>query len=195
MTTACRDARPLQLEHGIQLSVNISVRQLTGSSFWEWLEQVLEQTMLPPAALTVEVTEGALMEDIPHIRETFERVRSAGVKVALDDFGTGYSSLARLSRVPVDVIKLDRAFVTDIDTRVEARHMASAILGLSTAIGATMVAEGIETEAEAATLRDIGCVLGQGFLYARPMSIADLTHRLVLETANEPARDVPPRSA
>ena len=95
-------------------------------------------------------------------------------KVALDDFGTGYSSLARLSKVPVDVIKLDRAFVTDIDTRVEARHMAAAILGLSTAIGATMIAEGIETEAEAATLRDIGCVLGQGFLYARPMSIADL---------------------
>jgi diguanylate cyclase (GGDEF)-like protein/PAS domain S-box-containing protein len=185
MTTACADARPLQLEHGIQLSVNISVRQLAGGTFSEWLEQVLEQTTLPPAALTVEVTETALMEDIPHIRETFERLRSAGVKVALDDFGTGYSSLARLSRIPVDVIKLDRAFVTDIDTRVEARHMASAILGLSTAIGATMIAEGIESEAEAATLRDIGCVLGQGFLYARPMSIADLTRHLVREAANE----------
>ena len=139
--------------------------------------------MLPPTALTVEVTETALMEDIPHMRQTFERLRSAGVKVALDDFGTGYSSLARLSRVPVDVIKLDRAFVTDIDTRVEARHMASAILGLSTAIGATMVAEGIETEAEAATLLDLGCVVGQGFLFARAMSIADLTERLALEAA------------
>ena len=115
------------------------------------------------------------MEDIPHIRATFERLRSAGMKVALDDFRTGYSSLARLSRTPVDVIKLDRAFVTDIDTRVEARHMAAAILGSNTAIGPTMIAEGIETEAEAATLRDIGCVLGQGFLYARPMSIADLS--------------------
>jgi EAL domain-containing protein (putative c-di-GMP-specific phosphodiesterase class I) len=183
MTTACGDVRPLQLEHGIQLSVNISVRQLTGGMFWEWLEHVLEQTMLPPTALTVEVTETALMEDIPHMRQTFERLRSAGVKVALDDFGTGYSSLARLSRVPVDVIKLDRAFVTDIDTRVEARHMASAILGLSTAIGATMVAEGIETEAEAATLLDLGCVVGQGFLFARAMSIADLTERLAIEAA------------
>ena len=81
------------------------------------------------------------------------------------------------------MIKLDRAFVTDIDTRVEARHMASAILGLSTAIGATMVAEGIETEAEAATLLDLGCVVGQGFLFARAMSIADLTERLALEAA------------
>lgn len=195
MTTACGDARPLQLEHGIQLSVNISVRQLTGGMFWEWLERVLEQTMLPPTALTVEVTETALMEDIPHIRQTFERLRSAGVKVALDDFGTGYSSLARLSRVPVDVIKLDRAFVTDIDTRVEARHMASAILGLSSAIGATMIAEGIETEAEAATLRDLGCVVGQGFLFARAMSIADFTDRVALEAANGRGRDVPPRSA
>ena len=185
MTTACGDARPLQLEHGIQLSVNISVRQLTGGMFWEWLEHVLEQTMLPPTALTVEVTETALMEDIPHMRQTFERLRAAGVKVALDDFGTGYSSLARLSRVPVDVIKLDRAFVTDIDTRVQARHMASAILGLSTAIGATMVAEGIETEAEAATLLDLGCVVGQGFLFARAMSIADLTERLAIEAAKQ----------
>jgi diguanylate cyclase (GGDEF)-like protein/PAS domain S-box-containing protein len=195
MTTACGDARSLQLEHGIQLSVNISVRQLPGGMFWDWLEQVLEETMLPPTALTVEVTESVLMDDVPHIRQTFERLHSAGVKVALDDFGTGYSSLARLSRVPVDVIKLDRAFVTDIDKRMESRHMASAILGLSSAIGATMIAEGIETEAEAATLRDLGCGLGQGFLFARAMSIADLIDRVALEAATERARDVPPRSA
>jgi len=189
MTTACRDARALERDHGLQLSVNISVRQLMGGMFAEWLEDVLAQTMLPPTALTVEVTETALMDDVPQVRQAFERLRSVGVKVALDDFGTGYSSLARLSRVPVDVIKLDRAFVTGIDQRVEARHMASAILGLSTAIGATMIAEGIETEAEAATLRELGCLFGQGFLFAPAMSIHDLTARVSLEATSGPARD------
>jgi diguanylate cyclase (GGDEF)-like protein/PAS domain S-box-containing protein len=191
MSTACGDARTLERDHGIQLSVNISVRQLMGGAFAEWLEGVLMQTTLPPTALTVEVTETALMDDVLQVRQAFQRLRTIGVKVALDDFGTGYSSLARLSSVPVDVIKLDRAFVTGIDKRIEARRMASAILGLSSALGATMVAEGVEIEAEAAILMELGYMYGQGFLFARPMSIDDLTARVGLETTNEPAATRP----
>jgi EAL domain-containing protein (putative c-di-GMP-specific phosphodiesterase class I) len=103
------------------------------------------------------------------------------VRVAIDDFGTGYSSLARLHMLPVDLIKLDRAFVTHIDQRSEARGMAAAILQVSAAIGATIVAEGVETESEAATLIDLGYTVGQGYLFAKAMPIDDLNRRLALE--------------
>jgi EAL domain-containing protein (putative c-di-GMP-specific phosphodiesterase class I) len=124
------------------------------------------------------VTESALMDDIGLVSSAFHRLRQQGVKVSIDDFGTGYSSLARLQRLPVDVIKLDRAFVTDVNKRAEARAMAAAILQVSRAIGAQIVAEGIETEDEAATLVDIGYTVAQGFLFARPMPIESLRDRL-----------------
>jgi EAL domain-containing protein (putative c-di-GMP-specific phosphodiesterase class I) len=127
------------------------------------------------------VTESALLDNIAPIRIAFDRLRSRGVKVSIDDFGTGYSSLARLQQLPVDVIKLDRTFVADVDVRAEARGMASAILHLSAAIGAGVVAEGVETEAEAATLLDLGYTAAQGYLFARPMPLADLTSRLCAE--------------
>ena len=178
MNTACEDVLSLQREHGMYISVNVSARQLVGGGFAEWVERVLAGTGLPPSALTVEVTESLLMDDISLIRTAFDRLRCRGVRVAIDDFGTGYSSLARLQSLPVDVIKLDRAFVTGVDVRAEARGMAAAILQLSAVIGAGIVAEGVETEAEAATLLDLGYTAAQGYLFARPMSIEDLTARL-----------------
>ena len=184
MNTACEDVLSLQRDHGMYISVNASVRQLIGGGFAEWVEAVLESTGLRPSALMVEVTESALMDDIGLIRTAFERLRSLGVKLAIDDFGTGYSSLARLQHLPVDVIKLDRAFVTDVDVRAEARGMAVAILQLSAAIGAGTVAEGVETEAEAATLIDLGYTAGQGYLFARAMPLEDLTARLCAEAAD-----------
>jgi EAL domain-containing protein (putative c-di-GMP-specific phosphodiesterase class I) len=104
------------------------------------------------------------MDDIGLARSAFHRLRAQGVKVSIDDFGTGYSSLARLQGLPVDVIKLDRAFVTNLDKRPEARAMAAAILQVSCAIGAQIVAEGIETEDEATALADIGYTVAQGYL-------------------------------
>jgi len=181
MKTACDNVLSLQRDHGTYISVNVSTRQLIGGGFAEWVEEVLASTGLPPCALTIEVTESALMDNIAPIRTAFDRLRSRGVKVSIDDFGTGYSSLARLQQLPVDVIKLDRTFVADVDVRAEARGMASAILHLSAAIGAGVVAEGVETEAEAATLLDIGYTAAQGYLFARPMSLADLTSRLCAE--------------
>ncbi|HWF57420.1 MAG TPA: EAL domain-containing protein, partial [Candidatus Dormibacteraeota bacterium] len=178
MDTACDDVLALQRTHGIYVSVNVSIRQLTSGGCAEWVEEVLARIGLQPCALTVEVTESALMDDIGEIRTAFNRLRSRGVRVAIDDFGTGYSSLSRLQQLPVDVIKLDRGFVTGVDVRAEARGMAAAILQLSAAIGAGVVAEGIETEAEAATLLDLGYTHGQGYLLGRPMPIEDLAARL-----------------
>ena len=167
--------------------MNVSIRQLTEGRFGEWLAKLLERTQLPASMLTLEVTESVLMDEIAPISTALHRVRAQGVKVAIDDFGTGYSSLARLQSLPVDVIKLDRAFVADVDVRAEARDMAIAILHLSAAIGADMIAEGVETEAEAATLVDLGYSMAQGYLFGRPMPIEDLSRliasRLPVEAA------------
>ena len=175
MDQACRDTRHLQRTHKMEIAVNVSIRQLAGGGFAEWLEELLAHTGLAPNTLTVEVTESVLMDEIAPIRRAFDLVRAIGVKVAIDDFGTGYSSLARLQNLPVDVIKLDRAFVADLDVRCEARAMATAILHLSAAVGADMIAEGVETEAEASTLIDLGYSVAQGYLFAKPMPIEDLT--------------------
>jgi diguanylate cyclase (GGDEF)-like protein len=172
MDRACDDFSALHRDGGLYIAVNVSVRQLTGRSFAGWIDQVLDAKNLSPAGLTIEVTEGALMEDDGSIGRAFAQLRSRGVRIAIDDFGTGYSSLARLQRLPVDIVKLDRAFVTALDSRPEARVMAAAILHLSTAIGAEIIAEGVETEAEAAILLDLGYTTAQGFLFARPMPLA-----------------------
>ena len=181
MSTACSNVVTLQSHYGVYIAVNVSVRQLAGDLFAEWVEDVLRRTGLSPNALVVEVTESALMDDIGLVRRAFERLRSQGVKVAIDDFGTGYSSLARLQRIPVDVIKLDRAFVTDVDKRAPARSMAAAILQVSAAIGAQIVAEGIETDAEAATLAELGYTIGQGYLFGKPMPIEELQAHLLAD--------------
>ncbi len=174
METACRDMRDLHSDRTMPVAVNVSVRQLAGGRFAEWLVELLELTGLAPTSLTVEVTESVLMDEVGPICDSLDRLRARGVKVALDDFGTGYSSLARLQRLPVDVIKLDRAFVAGLDQRREARDMATAILHLSAAVGAKMIAEGVETEAEARVLVDLGYTAAQGFLFSRPMPIDDL---------------------
>jgi diguanylate cyclase (GGDEF)-like protein/PAS domain S-box-containing protein len=178
MDRACRDTFRLAAGDELGISVNVSIRQLTDGRFGEWLARLLERTQLPASMLTLEVTESVLMDEIAPISIAFDRVRAQGVKVAIDDFGTGYSSLARLQRLPVDVIKLDRAFVADVDVRAEARDMAIAILHLSAAIGADMIAEGVETEAEAATLIDLGYSMAQGYLFGRPMPVEDLSRRI-----------------
>jgi diguanylate cyclase (GGDEF)-like protein/PAS domain S-box-containing protein len=183
---ACRDTLRLPGGDAVGISVNVSIRQLTDGHFGEWLAKLLERTRLPGSMLTLEVTESVLMDEIAPISSAFARVRAQGVKVAIDDFGTGYSSLSRLQRLPVDVIKLDRAFVTDVDVRAEARDMAIAILHLSAAIGADMIAEGVETENEAATLVDLGFTMAQGYLFGRPMPIEDLSALLIRQTVATP---------
>ena len=174
MNRACQDGTDLYRDHGLHLSVNVSARQLVSGDFSAWLDGVLEDTGLPSAALVVEVTESAVLHDLATVQTAFHRLRSHGVRIAIDDFGTGFSSLARLQRLPVDIIKLDRAFVSDAANLSDAYTMATAIFELSKAIGASIVAEGVETEAQAAALRDIGYESAQGFLFARPMPLAEL---------------------
>jgi EAL domain-containing protein (putative c-di-GMP-specific phosphodiesterase class I) len=178
MNRACEDTTQLHPNHDLYVSVSVSVRQLMAGDFSAWLDGILGATGLPEAVLTIEVTESAFLDDLAAVRVAFERLRRRGVRIAIDDFGTGFSSLARLQHVPVDIIKLDRAFVIDVAERPEARRMAAAIYELSKAIGASIVAEGIETEAQASTLRGIGYEYARGYLFARPMPLPQL-HKLL----------------
>ena len=174
LEAACTTAVGWRPDRDVYISINVSARQLLGDDLAAHVEEQLDRTRLHASRLVVEVTESVLMDDPRPISQAFDRLRALGVRIAIDDFGTGYSSLARLQNLPVDVIKLDRAFVTDVDSSRKKQRMAGAIRELSAAMGTEIVAEGIETAAEAAALRDLGYAVGQGFLFARPMAVADL---------------------
>jgi len=123
---------------------------------------------ISPACLEIELTESAVMADPEQVAKVFGRLRELGATVAIDDFGTGYSSLAYLRRLPIDVLKIDRSFVTNADQIQADAEIVKTILSLGQTLNLHVVAEGVERETQAALLRDLGCTAVQGFLYARP---------------------------
>jgi diguanylate cyclase (GGDEF)-like protein/PAS domain S-box-containing protein len=148
------------------LSVNLSGRQCHEPDLVERVLSVAKETGFPPDALQLEITESVLMTG----RGRLQELRDRGVRVAIDDFGTGYSSLQYLRRVQADTLKVDRTFVADLNADPRGRVVVEAILMVARQIGIEVVAEGIETEAQLDQLRELGCDVGQGFLFARPMS-------------------------
>ncbi|MFD7657330.1 putative bifunctional diguanylate cyclase/phosphodiesterase [Actinosynnema sp. NPDC059797] len=155
-------------EQGRELgvTVNVSTRQLSTPAFLPSLDRVLKTTGLPPAHLTIEVTE-SVWADEAAMRGLME-VRDTGVRVALDDFGTGYSSLSYLQRYPFDVVKIDKSFTGNLDDTGRTAGVVRCIIDLAEVLGAHTVAEGIETEAQADWLRRAGCAYAQGYLFGRP---------------------------
>ncbi|WP_432978548.1 putative bifunctional diguanylate cyclase/phosphodiesterase [Dactylosporangium sp. CA-233914] len=161
---ACERAREWHERDGVGLTVNVAAHQLREPDFVERVRGALAGSGLPPSALVLEVTESTLVADADSTAR-LEQLRADGVRVAIDDFGTGYSSLAYLVHLPVDVLKIDRTFLaTAVDTT-----LMRAILQLAGGLGLQTVAEGVETEEQAATLRALGCEHAQGFLYSRPV--------------------------
>ena len=152
-----------------RVSVNVSPRQLVGGGLVTQVRDALVRHQLPPQTLELEVTESLLVGDARAACAQLGELRSWGVTVALDDFGTGYSSMATLRQLPIDVMKIDRAFVTDLAHDDSAMAVASAIVAMARALNLHLVAEGIETPAQAAILRDMGCDELQGFFYSRPL--------------------------
>jgi EAL domain-containing protein (putative c-di-GMP-specific phosphodiesterase class I) len=134
---------------------------------------VLRRTGVDPEHLVLEVTETAIVAERAGI-EALRALRSHGIRIAIDDFGTGYSSLRYLTRLPVDVLKIDRAFVAELDGTPEGSAITEAVLRLSQVLRLDTVAEGIETAAQAELLLALGCHTGQGFRYSRPLPAADL---------------------
>jgi EAL domain-containing protein (putative c-di-GMP-specific phosphodiesterase class I) len=135
---------------------------------------ILEQTGLMAGRLELEITEGVLIKDVENALAILRELRALGVQVAMDDFGTGYSSLGYLQRFRFDRIKIDRSFVADLLKRSEAAPIVKAIVGLSTSLGMSVIAEGVENEQQLAVLRREGCNEVQGYLIGRPMPAADV---------------------
>jgi diguanylate cyclase (GGDEF)-like protein/PAS domain S-box-containing protein len=182
---ACRDVRQLQevLGHPLQVTVNLSARQLTDPTLVSEVQSVLASSQLAPGTLILELTEGTLFEHTDHILSVMKGLKASGVNLAIDDFGTGYSSLSYLQRLPIDILKIDRAFVDRIDSDTHASAVASVIVGLGKSLSLRTVAEGIETESQARALSLLGCDLGQGYLFSAPMAPTDLE-----DYARRPAR-------
>jgi diguanylate cyclase (GGDEF)-like protein/PAS domain S-box-containing protein len=170
---ACRQARELQLlaaaEGGpLYMCVNLSVKQLQHSDVISDVEDALSESGLQSHLLTLEITESMLIDDPDIAVVKLNELRALGLRIAMDDFGTGYSSLSYLSRFPVDVIKMDRSFLRP-ETTPEAADLSSAVVALGSSLALEVVAEGIELDEQWQRLRELGCELGQGFHFARPM--------------------------
>ncbi len=169
---ACSDVADLRGSSGaardIRLSVNVSPRQLSDSGFVRDVLSALRDSGLPTGALDLEVTESVVLDCGEEGVERLRILRAAGVGVALDDFGTGYSSLGNLRTLPIDQLKVDRSFVSEmLDGGVESA-VVEAVVRLGAALGVSVVAEGIEDQAVADRLAQLGCPFGQGFFFGRP---------------------------
>jgi EAL domain-containing protein (putative c-di-GMP-specific phosphodiesterase class I) len=183
---AAHDAALLAAARDLRLSVNDSPRQLSDVEFVGIVFGALEEAGLPPDALDLEVTESVVFDCGEEGIERLRVLRAAAVGVSLDDFGTGYSSLGNLRTLPIDQLKVDRTFVAAIlDGGIETA-VVSTVIGLGRALGASVVAEGIEDVRVAARLAELGCPLGQGYFFGRPQPIEHLQDRY---------RDAPDRPA
>lgn len=195
---ACRQAKSsYDAGYRIYMSVNLSLRQLESGRLVDDVEMALASAGVDPATLILEITETAIMRDVPNTVRRLEAIKKLGVRIAIDDFGTGYSSLAYLQQFPVDAIKIDRAFITGIAESSEATALLRTLIQLGKTLGLSTLAEGIEDTGQYAALQDEDCESGQGFLLARPLDASALA--AFLDDRDEsPSRgvgDVPDREA
>ncbi len=175
---------------GLSLSVNVSVHQFRDAHFVEQVRAVLSDTGAPAQRLKLELTESALAEQIEELIDKMQQLRALGVGFSLDDFGTGYSSLSYLKRLPLDQLKIDRAFVRDVLTDPSDATLSRIIISLAREFGLAVVAEGVETEAQREFLHGLGCQDFQGYLFGRPEPLADFQARAL--AASKPPTPDPP---
>jgi EAL domain-containing protein (putative c-di-GMP-specific phosphodiesterase class I) len=162
----------------LKLAVNVSPIQLRREAFVDEVLGIVDAAGASRVQLVVEVTESTLTSDPAKVSEMLTRLRGSGVSVAIDDFGTGYSSLKLLSRLPIDVLKIDRSFVRDLLTSPGDRLIAQSTIALAKALGMKTIAEGVETNEQLILLTELGCDAIQGYLVHRPMPAVDLARWL-----------------
>jgi EAL domain-containing protein (putative c-di-GMP-specific phosphodiesterase class I) len=176
---ACRDfcawRSSIAGGNGLRLAVNISGRHLQHGELVLDVAQALHESGLEPGNLVIELTESTIMYNTDANLERFVRLKELGVRLAIDDFGTGYSSLSYLHRFPIDILKIDRSFVSRLTSSDNGPELARAVITLGETLGLDTVAEGIELDPQVAALIALGCVAGQGFLFARAGSLEELT--------------------
>jgi diguanylate cyclase (GGDEF)-like protein/PAS domain S-box-containing protein len=180
LRTACRQVRSW-IDAGLPplpVSVNVSLARLDPDRLLRTLRSALDESRLPPELLEVEFTESQMLGQHAHARRLVDSIRDLGVRLAVDDFGTGYSSLSYLTEYRFDTIKIDQAFVHGLPTGREPRAVARAILGMAESLECAVIAEGVESDAQADILVELGCTQMQGFLFAPPLPAAQIEARL-----------------
>jgi EAL domain-containing protein (putative c-di-GMP-specific phosphodiesterase class I) len=156
------------------VAVNISPVQLRRRAFADHLLDLVGEWRSDQSGIDIEITEGVLIDDVSSAVSQLRVLRRSGIRVAIDDFGTGYSSLSRLAELPVDMLKIDRSFVSQLTTSGAGRTVTETIVALGRAFNMTTVAEGVETPEQLEMLAQMGCEQSQGYLHGRPMPVADL---------------------
>ncbi|MEB3357292.1 MAG: EAL domain-containing protein [Synechococcales bacterium] len=182
MQEACRQVRQWQQRFPTKspffISVNLSAVQFLQPKLIDEIQTVLAESNLSPNNLKLEITESVIMSSTDYATKVLDRLKQIGVKFAIDDFGTGYSSLSYLHRFPVDTLKIDRSFISQLDTDVEKVELVRTILSLAWNLGMDVVAEGVETQKHLAQLRLLKCDYGQGYLFAKPLANEQITSLL-----------------
>jgi EAL domain-containing protein (putative c-di-GMP-specific phosphodiesterase class I) len=175
---ACRQVqqwrRGLPADRSLTLTVNVSGYQLQHEGVVEDVQHALAETGLDPHHLVLEITESVLMQQSDTMLGRLRALKALGVRLAIDDFGTGYSSLGYLQRFPVDILKIDKAFVVDVQSSGAESALVRAIIALGDTLKLQTIAEGIELQQQLAGLQAMGCEMGQGFFLARPVSVAQI---------------------
>jgi diguanylate cyclase (GGDEF)-like protein len=183
---ACKQLRHLTDAHpeltGLGMAVNVSVKQLRSTGIVNTVIDAVTDAGIAPNRLTIEMTESVFVDDLDAIRDVLTQLRAFGVRIAVDDFGTGYSSLAYLKHLPLDALKIDRSFVDGLATDPCDEAIVGSALNISRALGLLAVAEGVETAAQLAMLRSLGCQYAQGFLFAKPVTDSELAELVVRPT-------------
>jgi EAL domain-containing protein (putative c-di-GMP-specific phosphodiesterase class I) len=171
---ACRQVKEWHANHPrevpLSVGVNLSARQFSQPGLVDQIVQALEKTGADPASLRLEITESAIIDKGRQAIVLLGQIRELGVKVYLDDFGTGYSSLSYLHALPIDAVKIDRTFVSDMDTNEDSLRLVRTILTLAEIVGVHAVAEGISSAEQLRELRSLNCEQGQGYLFSAPIT-------------------------
>ncbi|MBX3220332.1 MAG: EAL domain-containing protein [Labilithrix sp.] len=176
LRTACRQAKEWEATAPtpLRVAVNVSARQFREPGFCALVADVLRETGLAPNLLELEITEGMVMQDTATSGEVLLALKQLGVRIALDDFGTGYSSLSYLTKLPIDALKIDRSFITNLGSAAKSETITAAIIGLSRGLDIDVVVEGVETEAQLDFLGQYGNAEIQGYFFAKPMPVAEV---------------------
>lgn len=192
---ACRQCKLWETEHGVRIgvSVNLSPRQFQDGDLVDEVRRALEAADLPAERLCLEITETLAMRETEWTIHTLRRLKDIGVRVAIDDFGTGHSSLNYLKRFPIDIVKIDGSFVSDITTSVVDNAIITAVVTLAQTLGITTVAECVEEPEQLGELRELGCTLIQGYLFAKPMPSDELSEWIAAEATSRGLRIPRPR--
>ena len=174
LSTACIEA--VRWPRSLKVAVNLSPVQFRSRNLIQSVVTILTQSGLDPNRLELEITESVLLDKNEQTLETLKELKAVGIQIAMDDFGTGYSSLGSLRSFPFDKIKIDRSFIRDVTTRVDAVAIVKLVTGVARSLGMTTIAEGIETEEQFACVKQVGCEQVQGYLIGRPVPAAQLDH-------------------